>query len=350
MNGASLRQLRFFYSNLFDVVCFSHTIDNVGNHFEFRILDSFTQYWVSLFAHSFNARLLWKEKTGQAMRTHSDTRWWSKWDILQQALYYFGDIEPFLRENEELSPAVRRHLLEIFDDHQDFQDLRLELAAVVDAGVHFVSATYYLEGDTPLIFTCYERLYSVASAVAVEHYPNTTAFAREIAGGNAVTFNQLMTQAKAYIQPGLNFYQQKFSVQFRDTVRAFKVARLCCPMQVQHLHPTAASLEEFRNFPFLDNDNIIANLARELPDYLAAADGVVMEDEEEKLAWWAANSVRLPHWASLLKKLLLIQPSSASAERVFSLLNNAFNDQQDNALEDYLEALVMIRYNDAKRH
>lgn len=120
-------------------------------------------------------------------------------------------------------------------------------------------------------------------------------------------------------------------------------------MQVQHLHPTAASLEEFRNFPFLDNDNIIANLARELPDYLAAADGVVMEDEEEKLAWWAANSVRLPHWASLVKKLLLIQPSSASAKRVFSLLNNAFNDQQDNALEDYLEASVTIRYNNAKR-
>ena len=81
----------------------------------------------------------------------------------------------FSSRNEELSPAVRRHLLEIFDDHQDFQDLCLELAAVVDAGVHFVSATYYLEGDTPLIFTCYERLCSVASAVAVEHYPNTTA-------------------------------------------------------------------------------------------------------------------------------------------------------------------------------
>ena len=90
-------------------------------------------------------------------------------------------------------------------------------------------------------------------------------------------------------------------------------------MQVQHLHPTAASLEEFRNFLFLDNDNIIANLARELPDYLTAA-GVVMADEEEKLAWWAANSARLPHWASLVKKLLLIQPSSASAERTFSLI------------------------------
>lgn len=283
------------------------------------------------------------------MRTHSDTRWWSKWEILQQALCYFGDIEPFLRENEEMSPAMRRHLLEIFDDHQDAQDLRLELAAVVDAGVHFVSATYYLEGDTPLIFSCYERLCSVAHAVAVEHYPNTTAVAREIAGGNAVTYNQLMTQAKACIQPGLNFYRQKFSVQFRTTVRAFKVARLCCPMQVQNLNPTAASVEEFRNFPFLDNDNIIANLARELPDYLAAADGVVMANEEEKLAWWAAHSDTLPHWAGVVKKLLVIQPSSASAERVFSLLKNAFNDQQDNALEDYLEASVMIRYNNAKR-
>ena len=86
--------------------------------------------------------------------------------------------------------------------------------------------------------------------MAVEHYPNTTAFAREIAGGNAVTFNQLMTQAKACIQPGLNFYQQKFSVQFRNTVRAFKVARLCCPMQVQHLHPTAASLRNSETFHF----------------------------------------------------------------------------------------------------
>ena len=69
------------------------------------------------------------------MHTHSDTRRWSKWEILQQALRYFGNIEPFLRENEEMSPAMRRHLLEIFDDHQDAQDLRLALAAVVHAGV-----------------------------------------------------------------------------------------------------------------------------------------------------------------------------------------------------------------------
>ena len=34
VNGAALRQQKFFYPNLMDIVCFSHTIDNVGDHFE----------------------------------------------------------------------------------------------------------------------------------------------------------------------------------------------------------------------------------------------------------------------------------------------------------------------------
>ena len=61
VNGAALRQLMFFYPKLFDVVCFSHTIDNVGNHFEFKILDLFARYWISMFSHSYNARLVWRE-------------------------------------------------------------------------------------------------------------------------------------------------------------------------------------------------------------------------------------------------------------------------------------------------
>ena len=102
VNGAALRQLMFFYPKLFDVVCFSHTIDNVGNHFEFKILDLFARYWISMFSHSYNARLVWRERTGQSIRTFSETRWWSKWEVLRQVSEYFGDVEPFLRENDEV--------------------------------------------------------------------------------------------------------------------------------------------------------------------------------------------------------------------------------------------------------
>ncbi|CAB3989077.1 RNA-directed DNA polymerase from transposon BS [Paramuricea clavata] len=119
-------------------------------------------------------------------------------------------------------------------------------------------------------------------------------------------------------------------------------------VQVQQLKPDAAALEEFSNFPFV-NDNTIANLANELPDYLAAVDGVTLGNEDEKVTWWAVQRDTLPHWSALVKKkLLLIQPSSAAAERVFSLLNS-MSSQQGNSLEDYIEASVMVRYNSTQR-
>ena len=124
VNGAALRQLSFFYPEMMDIVCFSHTIDNVGNHFQFRVLDSFTRYWVSLFSRGHTARLLWKEKTGVSMKSHSETRWWSKWEILNQVVDFFGDVEPFLRENENICPTNCQHLLDIIDNPQDLQDLR----------------------------------------------------------------------------------------------------------------------------------------------------------------------------------------------------------------------------------
>ena len=58
---------------------------------------------------------------------------------------------------------------------------------------------------------------------------------------------------------------------------------------------------------------------------------------------------QLPHWTSAVKKVLLLQPSSAAAERVFSILNSSFNDQQEHALVDYLQASVMTQYNNNKR-
>ena len=42
---------------------------------------------------------------------------------------------------------------------------------------------------------------------------------------------------------------------------------------------------------------------------------------------------------------LLCQPSSAAAERVFSVMNSCFGDQQLSSLEDYLEASIIMQYN-----
>ena len=140
VNGTAIKQLLFFYPNIMDAICFSHTINNKGCHFVFRVLDTFFRQWINLFAYSYNAKLLWKERTGKSMCSHSNTRWSSNWELLKQVSGDFDDVAPFLQENENLSPQIRQHLLKIINDPQDLQDLRLELGAMVDVGVHFVNA------------------------------------------------------------------------------------------------------------------------------------------------------------------------------------------------------------------
>ena len=62
-------------------------------------------------------------------------------------------------------------------------------------------------------------------------------------------------------------------------------------------------------------------------------------------SWWKKNEKVLPNWSSTCKSVLLLQPSSAAAERVFSILTNSFTDRQEHSLKDYIETSVMLQYN-----
>ena len=58
------------------------------------------------------------------------------------------------------------------------------------------------------------------------------------------------------------------------------------------------------------------------------------------LEWWKRNETALPNWSKAAKKILLLQSSSASAEKVFSILKYSFGDQQENALQDYIYRVI----------
>ena len=103
-----------------------------------------------------------------------------------------------------------------------------------------------------------------------------------------------------------NFFQQTCDVQFHDTVLAVKAAWPCCPLQAQALRAKAATLEEFRKFPFANNDATIAILARELPQYIPAAEGVTVTCEENKVSWWAAHINTIPFLSVIVKKPLFV--------------------------------------------
>ncbi len=346
VNGAAMRVLKAVYPRVLDVTCFSHTIDLVGTHFELPTLDRFAHWWIQLFSRSCAAKLRWKERTGAAMKTFSATRWWSRWEVMDQILTHFGDVGPFLDENKDIAPRIADHLRALLADEDDRNKLIIELCAVIDAGEPFVKATYNLEGDGLLVFNAYSILQGLSTAAAQRHYPNVAAQAKTL-GTTPEEVATLSTHARQGVEPGIHYFLRKFNVQFYDVVRAFKAARFACPVKVQELKPQPECLETLRLFPFLNDDATIANLQKELPTYLAEAEGVKM-DEGEQMQWWHAHQARLPHWSTASKLLALVQPSSAPAERVFSLLRAAFNDRQTTALEDDLEASVMMAYNHRK--
>ena len=341
VNSVAMRTVKIIYPNAIDVGCFSHAFDRVGEHFNIPTLTEFIGNWLSLFSHSIKAKFLWKQQTGRAMASYSATRWWSKWEIFKQLMLQFGDIELFLNRNADLGPSSRPKLLAILSDQEKLKRLKLELAAVIDWGEVFVKATYDLEGDGPLSFTAYEEVRTVAAAVRVAHTPNTEAVIHSMSSQLSVQ-QRHRSYARSCMQPALDYFKELLDFTLKKQISVFKAVRVFNPQKVAMLKPDVSHVNALQIIPFF-KDEELEKLKAELPSYLAKADDI--SDELDPLEWWKLNATALPYWSNAVKKVLAIQPSSAAAERVFSLLNSGFGDLQGNSLKDYIEASIMLRYN-----
>ncbi len=251
VNGAAMRTVKVLYPNILDVGCFSHTIDNAGRHFNTLIVDEFIRNWLSLFSHSPKARLLWKARTGRSMRTYSSTRWWSKWEVLEQ-LIMFGDVKGFLDDNQDVGQATRTKLLGILDDPTKNAYLQIELAAIIDAGTPLVKATYNLEGDGPLVLQCHDQICTVLNATQTAHYPNVTAVADKLAAGNSTVSQQWKAYGANCVWGAQQYFTQKMTGELKDVVAAFKAAKLFSPQRVVEMCPAASDLDSVKVLPFLN--------------------------------------------------------------------------------------------------
>ncbi len=144
---------------------------------------------------------------------------------------------------------------------------------------------------------------------------------------------QLIAYARAAVSPGLDYLVGIVSVTLKPAMDIFKVARFFSPHKMIQLQPDANALDSLQVLPFL-NPTTIVKLKEELPAYLA-------KTALSPLTWWKMNSTCLPTWSAATQQVLLIQPSSAASEIVFSLLNNSFNEQQLSSIQDYVEASLM---------
>ena len=101
-----MERVAFMFLKMLNVLCFLHTLDNVENHFMIPTLSEFEGPWIKMFQHSCKAKLLWKDLTGQAPRSYSETRWWSKWEVYHQLMVQFGDVGRFMEEAQDVCTSV----------------------------------------------------------------------------------------------------------------------------------------------------------------------------------------------------------------------------------------------------
>ena len=203
-----------------------------------------------------------------------------------------------------------------------------------------LKVTYQLESDEPMVLKTYKLVNSILQSFEMDHFPNVEAITKELSQGNKVAKGQLRSYAISCVKPGFKYFTDTFASSLSDALKIFKVARFFDPHKIREINPSAASIDDISIIPFLKSS--IASLKDELPLYLSKVKDLSLS--LSPLEWWQAVT-DLPSWSTAVRKILLIQPTSASSERAFSLLKNSFGTKQNNSLNDYMEASVFLQYN-----
>ena len=67
--------------------------------------------------------------------------------------------------------------------------------------------------------------------------------------------------------------------------------------------------------------------------------------------WWRENEEGkgIDAFAYVLRAVLANSPNSIPPERIFSVLNDTFEDDMDNSYSDYIELSLQLQYNNRSR-
>ena len=86
----------------------------------------------------------------------------------------------------------------------------------------WVRYLYLLEGDGPLVLSCFETLQGVCNACQNVYLPNVHAVAVAIVNADpAQNVAALEQEAKRSVQPAIQWFLRKFNVDLHNTLSAY---------------------------------------------------------------------------------------------------------------------------------
>ncbi len=217
--------------------------------------------------------------------------------------------------------------------------LRVDLAAVVDVGECLVKTIYKLEGNGLLSLVAYELVNTILASTHVAHYPNVNAVAKQLRPGNTVAQQQWAAYALDCVRPGFWLPCTRFWHYFEGC--GHSILRYETIQYSESARNSAISI--FTRFTDCYHFRWVCTFR---PQGWATHISKSMDVNSTvcPIQWWKTNASELPLWSSAARKVLVLQPSSASSEQVFSRLSNYFSGRQGGSLDDFVEASLMPQY------
>ena len=317
-----------------DIKCCSHMLNRVLNKLPCDLVKKFTNKWGNICARSANLRLEFRGKVGQPPLCFSRVRWASRWECARQIFEHWDSMRNLLETTTCCEKGIRT-CLNLFQPN-----LRMELAITVDFGKKITDAIYELEGDGFLALKAYDMIKGLEKRLQLladgdrTACPNTAAVAHDIGDEkkNLKLAQDKFEVANTYFKTQLELLEPQMKI--------FKAARLFSPRNVARGPCNPNVVEDLRAVSLFNDVAVIDKLKQEFPDYHTLAEGC--ESGTNLLVWWPRVSGQIPTWVWACKIMLLCQPSSGAAERVFAVLRDAIDKQHQSALEVFQAVSVMI--------
>lgn len=224
-------------------------------------------------------------------------------------------------------------------------EFRLELAVYIDAGKILVDATARLEGDGFLAPFASDLINTIRLAPGVIQFSNLEA---ELSYQNydVITMQQKFAVYTTKILPAYEYINEVFDNDpcLRDSLKIFQTCKWLLPTSAKYMD-TSKFLNDIISSGLMQQPEV-TDLLKELPVYLQLASTVGTEMNPYNLFdFFVDHRDKLRMFYVLACRAALLQPSSATSERVFSMLEASLKSNMGSLLGDGISGRVLLRYN-----
>jgi hypothetical protein len=297
-------------------------------------------------------------------------RWWAEQVAVSKLALNWPVIGEFLDkcDNENVAAQSIRSMNELYLGPQR-DTLMIQMCLVSDIGTEFVKVTTYLEGNYYCAPKVYDKLELLSTWLEIRclqaSKPSQQDFitllgllpsvraATEYANNPEDWMNQRKI-IRDFLKDLYIYYQERFDLEtgtLKEIINIFKVLRIFDVLRVTERNMGPLDVEKLCELVLFKDYKV--QLLSELPAYLVKCRNLsesFMDDDShfDILGWFKICG--LTAFKECAKLSALFVPSSASVERVFSMYERMFDDDQNSALKDYRTAAIMLRFNDLQRN